>query len=143
MSSAGWLVVAITLASATLVACTPTPRDALTGSWEMRLSPQDACGFEASDLPAGVVIPVGSSCRNAGTWRWELTPIDDSGTDERQFGFELWNNGVLDLYGNMTFTATELTVADEGGRSSWSNFTKISGRYAWELRGDELWISFS
>ena len=142
MGYAGWwLGVTVTLASAALVACTPTPRDDLTGSWEMRISPQDACGFEVSDLPTAVVIPMGSSCRNAGTWRWELTPIADPRTDERRYGFELWHNGVLDVYGNMAFTATELAIADEGGPSSCSSFTGISGRYNWELRDNELWVT--
>jgi hypothetical protein len=125
------------LAAAALASCTPSPRDDLAGTWETHLTVDDACGFEAGDLPA--VMPIGSSCGNQGTWRWEFTPIADRrGTDERWYDFDAWHSGVLEVHGKLAVTATALTIADEGGRSSCLIVTRQSGRYEWSVRDNEL-----
>jgi hypothetical protein len=129
--------VAMGLAAAALAACTPSPRDDLAGRWETHLSVDDACGFELPNLPANFVMPMGSSCGNEGMWRLEFTPIADRrGTDQRWYEFDVWRSGVRDVYGKLAVTATGLTIADEGGRSSCIH--PESGHYEWELRHSEL-----
>ena len=134
-----WLPLRIAVALLTLVACTPSQRDDLTGAWETHLSPAQACGgVDVSDEPTDFVISIGSSCGQAGTWRLEFTSIAGPQTDDRRYQFDVGRDGVVEASGTVAATATTLTMEDESGRSQCLTFAFGSGRYEWMLRDNDL-----
>ena len=105
-----------------------------------RLTPSSLCRTRPPPL---CVLGCGGLARIPSGW-WRAVAValitERRKSEEYQYELELLHEGTREVYGTLSATDTQLTIYDEGG-GSFHPASVCTGRYGWQRKDKQLWIS--